>query len=50
MYASSNLDTVVERNAHKWAADPSVSVDTATGGQGRQAHRGLVARLFGGDE
>lgn len=26
MYASNNLDTVVERNAHKWAADPSVSV------------------------
>jgi hypothetical protein len=28
MYASNNLDTVVERNAHKWAADPSVSVDS----------------------
>lgn len=26
MYASNALDTVVERNAHKWAADPSVSV------------------------
>lgn len=25
MYASNALDTVVERNAHKWAADPSVS-------------------------
>jgi len=25
MYASNDLDTVVERNAHKWAADPSVS-------------------------
>jgi hypothetical protein len=29
MYASNNLDTVVERNAHKWAADPSVSVSSA---------------------
>jgi hypothetical protein len=25
MYASNALDTVVERNAHKWAADPTVS-------------------------
>ncbi len=39
-YTSNALDTTIERNAHKWAHDPSVSIDEAVG----SLHTGLAAQ------